>query len=164
MNARTSKPRSRKTMRVATVFTGVTAGMATFAPTAHAQAVQTQPAGVHAGHVRPDSSIQANAYCYKFPHWFHIYYNDVSSSMCFGYKGTMNVAGNFLWVSAFCGGTNHGHFSGHLSSGFGKQLTDQTYGSGSQLYFFTSAAKYNHKKFSVSKVTISGWTGDKTCY
>jgi hypothetical protein len=148
-----SKLTSRRTMRVATVFTGVAAGAAAFTPFAPA---------AHA------SSIRANPGCDGTPRWFHIYwfggngeyeYGSRGSS-CYGFKGIVHdpvVTGSV--ISGFCGGTNSGSFS--ISSGAGKVIPG-TFHASSNPYWLTNTAKWGYDPH-MTRLTIKGWTGNDEC-
>jgi hypothetical protein len=157
MNSRISKAKSMKTMRVATVFTGVTACAAVFAPVAHAQV-----AGTRIHRVRPE--ISAAPCSGGKATWFHVGYG-ADQSECYGFAGTTAVGS----IYAFCGGNNHGYFSGWTLSILStnpirlKHFADEGFGTGSKYYSFTTAAKYGDHTFSMSKLHISGWAGTTRC-
>jgi hypothetical protein len=124
MKSRTKKGVARRTMRVATAFTGAAAGAAAFMPaamagTAHQAGVMTfklrDGGTLYAKRLaNSPNSIQMTQDCAAVPRWVHV---EISHSMyCFGYHGTMIVWGELGHLSNHpskeCGGTNNGYLSG----------------------------------------------------
>jgi hypothetical protein len=150
MTPGTTKTASRKTMRVATMFTGATACAVAFTPAA-AQAATIRPATTTPGSCRgPNQS-----------HWLHIidqqsYYcvGGVTPGIGRGYRPT----GGHTEVYSFCGGNNSGFF---LSSPGEINGNAKWYGHGTT---YNQYAKYNygHPYYAVS-VSISRWSGNDTC-
>src|ERR1700729_416819 len=127
------KSKSRRTLRVATVFTGVAVAAVGMAQAANAQD-GTNPAAKqtsrHLGRavgqaVRIDGSIKSVVNCANTltakgfvdedPTWLHI--STINSgfghyiSVCFGYKGIMESPPG-LGMYAECGGNNKGYING----------------------------------------------------
>jgi hypothetical protein len=142
-----SKLASKRTMRVATMFTGVAASAAAFTPFAPA---------AHA-------SIQENIGCDNVPHWFHIYADHLPGvySDCFGYSEQHAYEG-ISAVKGFCGGTNYGSFS--TITDFGKgNFQHGTFGPGTTIYWFSKAHLYGSKDVLFESLTISRWAGNDDC-
>jgi hypothetical protein len=166
MDAVSSKSRTRRTMRVATVFTGVaacTAGMATQAANAqdaaHPVARHTSR---HAGRAIPDSRVYGSIrYAYlcglrgSDRHWFHYAtyqsYYEPNVSWCYGYFG-LSESPPGVGIYSQCGGNNHGLLVGTTaagrkwSTGFGPGTTYRT---------------LNEAHFDA--IYINSWTGNDKC-
>jgi hypothetical protein len=114
------KPRisnARKTMRVATVFTGAAATAAAFTPaamagTGHGAVARTAGKALNVPRergIRPDyskyGSIRSSGAC-KNAEWVHLEWGRGYRD-CFGYHGGINW-GEELAISHECGGTNNG--------------------------------------------------------
>jgi hypothetical protein len=107
------KPSARKSMRVATTFTGVAACAAFAAPTAMA-------ATGTGGHqlwrnaiphtVRPDNTTVKSCVG-GTSNWFHLAYNK-SHDLCFGGKGKVIFSNSQPVATSFCGGNNTGWIKG----------------------------------------------------
>jgi hypothetical protein len=153
MDAVSSKP--KRAMRVATMFTGIaacTVGL-TYGGTAAEAATHTavhtpkgtdlqgQPAGRSTGSIREVRSCGSNT-------WLHVLSQN-SASHCYGFKGTY-VTSSEVGVYAQCGGNN----KGWLSWANGDKFT--TFGHGTTYRILNWAH--------LSKVHISGWSGNDTCY
>lgn len=147
MKLSASKP-SGKTMRVATMFTGVAAATVAMG--------QTAKAGVYSGSIRPAYSCTNR---HIDPTWVHVgtfvYNNPTSPSLevdCYGGHGTyLSPRGHGL--IALCGGNNHGFVTGFSTRSplgyfinFGPRTT----------YWFPS-------RTSLYDVTIYSWTGADQC-
>lgn len=133
------KPGIRKTMRVATAFTGVAAGLTVGAQAAHAS--------TRYGNIKETPACGA---FHSHPQWFH-YAGNSGASYCYGFKGNaLSPPGHGL--KAECGGTNWGWASGHLQSGNHWSLT---YGPG-HTYRTTNL-------YSFYNIVISAWDGSSTC-
>jgi hypothetical protein len=152
MNLGINKLASRKAMRVATVFTGVTACAAAFAPAANAQTAGQIAPGRTVGHGTARSTRIGN--CDNTPHYFHMYGGYGSAYMCIGGTGTYTFSAPDPAV-AFCGGNNVGYFSGYNTAG--NFVKDQRFHQSSNPYV------WGVKEFSLTKVHISAWTGDQSC-
>jgi hypothetical protein len=162
MDAASSKPRSRsrsrKSMRVATLFTGVAAcTLGTATQVAHAQdAAPTVPAGKSYGSIRYSQNC-GNQGIDKT--WLHVSTNNSSpyasqipyTSFCFGYKGLWGSPPG-IGINYECGGNNHGLLVGvtaagrKWSTGFGPGTTYRTL----------------HEAH-LDGVFINSWTGDDKC-
>lgn len=159
MNLGVSKAALGKSMRVATVFTGVTACAAAFAPTAN-----PQPADKSA----PRAALRAvkgagirSGDCTGVPSWVHVYYPG-GGATCFGYQGTYSITSP-AWASGFCGGNNYGYLSGvnesdrHRTQDFGPAAEYPN-----SIYYF-APARFPDGLFLVSKVHITRWSGNGPC-
>jgi hypothetical protein len=156
-----SKRASRKAMRVATVFTGVTACAATFTPAANAQ-----PAG-NLAPLRPTVglNIRSGDTCSDTPHWFHLY-SVVGKAFCIGGTGSKTGPGSGFgeedgWARAFCGGNNVGYFSGSLlnfNTGSKRFVTNQRFHQSSTPYVWPKSYS-----FLLEFIKISAWTGNEVC-
>ena len=152
------KKAARKTVRVATTFTGAAACAVTFAPMAHAGTVQpTAQPGYRAHQVRVNldrvPGIHAtitNGDCLgtNQSHWFHI--ANSASVTCFGGTGTVTLVPDFF-ISAECGGNNKGYISGSGPTGHRKITWNH------------GTTYRNIGPFSVSKVHMSGFSGNDKC-
>jgi hypothetical protein len=160
MNLGISKLGSRKAMRVATVFTGVTACAAAFAPAANAQ-TDGELAPPLALRPTAGQSTRFGSNCSNAPHWFHLYFKSSLTgdltSRCIGGTGSWYFAagGQGFPMSGFCGGNNVGYFSGWFG---GRRLTDQRFHQSSSVYWWPG----NHSSV-ISYLYISKWGGNKTC-
>jgi hypothetical protein len=162
MSPAASKHALRKTLHVATLFTGVTACAAAFAPAANAQTA---------------SRTITNEECYSNPYagnnntWLHF---DTSGELeCYGFKGIFSTFahyGSAPHLTAWCGGNNYGWFSGEYLSPNGiiyvdpGHLTSIGYGPG------TTYAKPPTSwlggpvgAFVTFNIDISGWRGGDEC-
>lgn len=157
MDAVSTKPRTRRSMRVATIFTGVAACTAGVTHVAHAQDIRPAPR-VGPGSIRSVTSCAHRGIDHE---WLHV--STVSNttvlgealttwvSDCFGYFGT------FLYprgtgISGECGGNNSGYLWG--SNGAGGTW-------GRQFFQGTGYARFHEPH--LSSVSIFGWKGTDTC-
>jgi hypothetical protein len=171
MGAASGESKPRKSMRVATIFTGVAAATFGMAQAANAQDA-THPAAKntskHIGQtIRPagrvSGSIRYATNCYhqsrSHPNWLHTSTwfllpdtgGDLEvNSVCFGYAGIyMSPPGT--GIRAECGGTNKGYLDGSkndtfLSTRFGPGTTYRT-------------LDWSH----LDDVVIDSWTGTNQC-
>jgi hypothetical protein len=160
----------RRTMRVATIFTGVAACTVGMAGVANAQQIHRASArGIRAANTRavhPDArlsgSIRFAASCgYRgvTPHYLHFSTNRVVpggdgyasvTSDCFGYRGLLSSPPN-TGIDAECGGNNHGYLDGYNS---GLSIS----------YHFGPGTGYHGLYWShLYVVQITSWTGEDTC-
>jgi hypothetical protein len=168
MKAGSRKTTVKKTMRVATVFSGAAACATAFGPAAAAATAATAPAGHAPGGInirfdrgrpkmplhgaRPaytvlSGNIESTMNCGNTPKWVHTKFT-TEYSVCFGFKGSLSYSTYPLVVSKECGGTNHGF----IESPHGDK------------YHFYSGNYFVRLPFnSVSWVHISGWNGGDTC-
>jgi hypothetical protein len=167
MGAVSSKSKPRKSMRVATIFTGVAACTVGVTQVANAQDVTHAAHKASAKHIgrqlRPEvsrfGSIRSNSGCvYKDadPTWVHAYWwdasQDTSLSMCYGFKGDI-VSPPGVGITYECGGNNHGSMLGYSDNG-NKQW----------LYDYGPATTYTHlNKGSLYQIGIWSWTGTDKC-
>jgi hypothetical protein len=168
MDAVSSKSKPRKSMRVATVFTGVAAATVGMAQAAGAQDVANaahKPASGHiARQVRPASQYKYGSIRSVFecgypgtdPNWLHVdWYNNslqTGESICYGYKGFM-VSPPTVGISAECGGNNHGSLLGYSDNATKEWVYD-----------FGPGTTYRHlNKGSLYQVAIWSWTGNDKC-
>ena|ERR1039457_2812334 len=162
MGAVSSRSMPRKSMRVATIFTGVAACTAGVTQVANAQdaAKHTskhigraiRPAGRVSGSIRyVDECIQQGI----DSTWLHLkMFNPGTqrwSSICFGYRGYYGSPPG-IGVFSECGGNNHGWLSGYYSNG---GYWDSKFGPG-------HAYRYLGKS-ELQGVTITSWTGHDSC-
>lgn len=174
MNAGSSKP--RKTMRVATIFTGVAAATAGMTQVANAQEVahhDVRPSSKHVGRTfRPaaaaltNGSIRDASVCGArgVDHtWLHVSTNFLLgqsrggspnytyvTSVCFGFKGTYSSPPG-IGINAECGGNNHGWLAGSKNGHTASVL-------------FGAGTTYRNLSWShLWALHISGWTGNDTC-
>ncbi len=164
----TSVKPSKKTMRVATVFTGVAASAVAMGQTANAQDAALHPGATHASKhvgrttraavpaVAESGSIRAAYSCnYRnIDHtWVHIWtevynvpYQESLVADCYGGKGTyLSPRGH--GAIGMCGGENHGFLTGTTSGEY-------------WVYDFTAGTKYIPlSKGSLYAIDIEGWAG-----
>jgi len=169
MNAVSAKP--RRSMRVATIFTGVAAATIGVAQVANAQAVRPANAQDHRPAtmggmrgMRPAaalSSIRSSIDCTgngKDPHWLHVstafldpFGGSHVVSQCFGFKGYYVSPPKTVGAFAECGGTNHGFLVG-------------AYGGRSKSFFYGPGTTYHTLNWShLYGVDINSWTGNDAC-
>ena len=127
MDAARTKSRPRRSMRVATIFTGVaaaTVGMTQVANAQDAAHPAAKQASKHIGRsIRPagryDGSIRVVSGCHEHgtdKNWLHLstgYYTtgNTQTSWCYGYKGAYESPPG-VGVNRECGGNNHGYLAG----------------------------------------------------
>ena len=166
MAAASSKPRPRRSMRVATIFTGVAA--ATVGVTQVANAQEIRPANLqdhrpaNARGMRPAGTIYGNTalaqncgFAGSDPTWVHVsaiysLYNPIVVSDCFGNRGEYQSP-PYIGARGECGGNNHGFVLG-VNGGRSKSFVfgpGTTYHKLSWSHFYT--------------VDINSWTGHDTC-
>jgi len=170
MKLTSGKP-SRKTMRVATVFTGVAASAVAMGQTANAQdtvqpgATHTSkhvgrtartavPAVVESGSIRAAYSCNHRNIDHTWVHiWTEVYnvpYQESLVADCYGDKGTYLSPRGF-GVIGVCGGENHGFLTGTNSGEY-------------WVYDFTAGTKYIPlSKGSLYAIDIEGWAGTDQC-
>jgi hypothetical protein len=155
MGSGIKKLTSRKAMRVATVFTGTAACATAFVPAANAQTAR---------YAAPQAAMQpdtrwASRGCAGVPEWFHLY--SLYGPKCLGGEGSI---GGEMEVSGFCGGNNHGWWSGYNTQSPSIKYTRQHFAPGTNVYWFAgNTRKFPGGLVNVSKVTISNFNGHDTC-
>jgi hypothetical protein len=120
----------RKTMRVATVFTGAAACATAFvAPAAagtgqHAVARPGQQPRLNSSRVRPLTNIESRNCADVGPSWVH-FGTAGAGSICWGYSGrwTGNKDFDYFTASRICGGNNSGSYGGYSDYGNGDYHT-----------------------------------------
>jgi len=135
----------RKAFRVATIFTGVAAATAGFAPTAIAGPVG--PVGPKISGRLDGTTVEA---CNNnTTQWVHMYYPkaDHHGPECFGGVGTIPIRPGIRFAG-LCAGNNYGSFYGVSALG---SPVHRTFGSGSWLHMSSS---YNHPI--ISKIVLKG--------
>jgi hypothetical protein len=167
MDAAGSTSKRKKSMRVATIFTGVAACTAGMTQVANAQDVTHaayKPTSKHiGGQVRPAAtrfgSIRSTSGCVNKgvdSHWVHAYWwdasLDTSLSMCYGYQGDV-VSPPGRGITYECGGNNHGSLLGYSDNGTKEWYID--YGPG------TTYAHLN--KASLYQIGVWSWAGTDKC-
>jgi hypothetical protein len=162
------KSRTRKSMRVASVFTGVaaaTVGMTTQAANAQDAAhPAVRPTSRHIGRTvhpagRVSGSIRMNSDCGNRSidkNWLHVSTNTGSpilpyESYCFGYKGLF-VSPPGVGINYECGGNNHGYLAGFTAAG----------GSWSAAFGAGTTYRTLHEAH-LNEVIINGWAGTDAC-
>lgn len=150
------RPGIKKTMRVATTFTGAACAVVFNNPAALAgtagPAAAAQP-GIAANH-RISGSIR-EAGCGSHSHWMHVE-GPEDSVNCFGYRGILSLS---PWpnMRAFCGGNNSGYIYGH--DNLHSWTVYNHFGHGTTFYHLPSSVRW----FYVSEVTNVGWSGNDKC-
>jgi hypothetical protein len=171
MKPSTGKP-SKKTMRVATIFTGIAASTLAVGQQANAQDV-VHPVTTHTPKqvgrtmrpaYRESGSIRHAYSCYNAygganvdKTWVHIWtevfnvsYQESLVTDCYGYKGT-SLSPRGHGVIAVCGGENHGYLTGDNNGQY-------------WVYDFKAGTKtIALSKTSLYDVTITGWSGADQC-
>jgi hypothetical protein len=149
--------RRRKSMRVATIFTGVAAVTVGMTQVANAQEI-THPARAIAQGTPISGNIKSTWNCAYFNEdhtWLHVStladsYGPYMSA-CFGGKGIMHSPqGSGLFAE--CGGNNKGYIDGNSDGG---KIESTAFGPGTT-YRNVYMAHYDD-------VVITGWTGTDTC-
>lgn len=151
----------KKTMRVATTFTGAAACAVAFNPAAMAAAGQPAQTGHQqldrmagnrriSGHIRSDDCENPNE-----SHWLHIE-GPYGSGECFGFSGILSLS---PWdnMQAYCGGTNSGIIFGAATDGPKSYYSFKD--NGTYYYHLPKSVTY----FYVNRVMISQWHGSAKC-
>jgi hypothetical protein len=168
MDALSGKSKSRRSMRVATIFTGVAAVTVGVTQAANAQDVAhpaAKPTAEHAGRaMRPDGRVDGSIEYYGScagdgvdPHWLHIstaglpfFGRNIIGSACFGFAGIYSSPPG-TGIYGECGGGNYGYIDGENR---GKIVS----------LAFGPATTYRHFTWShYDDVLISKWKGNDTC-
>jgi hypothetical protein len=157
------KPGIKKTMRVATTFTGVACAVAFNNPAALAATGQPAAQPGHqqhlrrtaiAGNKRLSGSIREST-CGNpnTSHWLHIGlpYREVT---CIGFQGQLLMS-PYPNMRSFCGGNNRGVIGGKPE--LGRSYYD--FGPGNYFYQLPKSVKW----FYVSDVTIWSWSRNDRC-
>jgi hypothetical protein len=141
---------SRKSMRVATIFTGVAACVAPMAQAAHAQVT------------RPDAKLGPEntriAACGGRSTWVHMGYltggtgNYTAYSSCAGFVGG---AGFTVRLRGFCGGNNQGHLFGYTATA----NLNWHYGHGNYYALWAPSKSWG----TTSDISLSRYSGTLTC-
>jgi hypothetical protein len=156
------KPGIKKTMRVATTFTGAAACAVAFNPAAMAATGQPAAQPGHeqhlrrmaiAGNTRLSGSIRQGS-CAK-SHWLHIK-SKYNGGECFGFRGLLLLS-PYPNMRAFCGGNNSGYIWGN--DNLHSYQVYQHFGRGTTYYSLPKSVAY----FYASEVGIAGWSGTNTC-
>jgi hypothetical protein len=139
----TASSKPKRSMRVATIFTGIaactTAGMAHGAA---AQAAATKAASRVSGNIQERTCEGVNTT------WLHVLSEASHRCFSFGFDGT-SIPTNEIGLLAQCGGNNYGWF---LSL---RNQNSITFGRGTTYRYLD----WPH----LSYVHISGWGGNDTC-
>jgi hypothetical protein len=149
------KPGIKKTMRVATTFTGAACAVAFNNPAALAgtagPAAAAQP-GIAANHIISGNIREAAC---TNSNWLHVE-GPYNSGECFGFRGILSVS---PWpnMRAFCGGNNSGYIYGH--DNLHSYTVYNHYLHGTYYYHLPSNVKW----FYVSEVENIGWGGNDKC-
>jgi hypothetical protein len=150
------KAASRKTVRVATTFTGAAACAVTFAPTVAAgtgQPAAAQPGHQHKVH-RIQAITQANCRGTNQSHWMHM--GTETTVTCFGFRGATHVRPNPFKITSFCGGNNSGFIYGTSAGGNAASIF---FGHGTYYNQFQTPSPPLHASF----VSIIGFGGNDKC-
>jgi hypothetical protein len=144
------KSRSKKIMRVATTFTGVTASAVAFGPPAmagtatHLQTGERQRQDITTSHieVRPCSGGTSN--------WVHMAWNYPNTKdLCYGFRG---LASNpYVYYSLICGGNNIGSYGSSSPRGNVNRA------------YFHQGNTYARLSIHASWLTIKSWQGHDKC-
>jgi hypothetical protein len=159
MDAVNSKSMPRKSMRVATIFTGVAACTVGVTQVANAQDA-AKNTSKHIGRtIRPagrvNGSIRYVTDCGLKGidgTWLHLEMSRLNSpSFCYGFRGEY-ASPPGIGVFQECGGNNHGWLAGHYQDGSHWSLH---YGPGTAYHYLDA--------YSLSNVIINSWTGHDAC-
>jgi hypothetical protein len=138
----------RRSFRVATVFTGVAAVAGGFGPTALAAAAS------RSGSI---TNVVCGANNGGLSTWVHMYYpNDDHPAECFGNRGTTPAK---VTIDQLCPGNNSGSLLGSVGTFHDVISFHPGQGRHSDPYWDHVVSAY----FRISKVHISGWSGDAKC-
>jgi hypothetical protein len=157
MAAANSKSRTRRSMRVATVFTGVAAAAVGMTQAANAQAIRAPHAARPAGTIY--GSIRQVGICGHLgidPHFLHVSttsYNEYGYfvfSTCFGFRGDY-LSPSGTGIRKECGGDNHGFLDG-FNNGRSQSIA---FGPGPGY----ATINWSH----LDLVVINSWTGTDAC-
>jgi hypothetical protein len=170
MGAVSSKSRPSKSMRVATIFTGVAAATVGMTQVANAQDVTHaahKPTSKRIGHqLRPASQVltgrmQSDEFCHfttgnSHPNWLHVFwYNSQfmkQDSECYGFSG-FAFSPPTVGITYMCGGNNYGSLFGHSDDR--KKSWVFNYGPGTTYAYLDKSSLY--------QVHISRWAGNDKC-
>ncbi len=165
------RPKLRKSMRVATIFTGVaaTVGVTQAADAQAAPSTTVKPASRHTGQVvrpaghRISGSIQYYESCASgvrhavvHPTWLHVStahsggYGLIGVSVCFGFKGIYSSPPG-TGMQAECGGNNYGYIDG---TNKGRTVS---------IHFGPGTTYRNVTWSHYDDVLITSWKGNDTC-
>jgi hypothetical protein len=138
----------RRSFKVATVFTGVAAVTGGFGPAAlAAQATAIQPDIAHQECGANNGGVS---------NWVHLYYpNDDHPAECFHDKGNVAAAGT---IASFCPGNNIGSLRGTAQ----RANASFSFSAGEGRHPVSSYAVYGGN-FTLTGISIRGWTGDAKC-
>jgi hypothetical protein len=157
------KPGIKRTMRVATTFTGAAACGVAFNPAA--MAATAQPVAHQqlrriaiAENRRLSGSIRESAGCAaaNASHWLHVSEGPGFGPVCFGFRGLL-LTSPLPDMHAFCGGTNSGYIWG--TDNLHSYAVYYHFGQGTYYYHPPKSEKY----FYVSEIGIVGWKGGDKC-
>jgi hypothetical protein len=150
---------TKKTMRVATTFTGAAACAFAFAPTAMAGA---QPGVAHGGrqplprgnnrNVRPDKITYDLSCPGGTSNWVHLAYYS-GGDACLGFTG-YSALSPIPVIKGWCGGNNKGVLYGISKNGARRS---HPFGHGHTYATIKSAP------FAVTSVKMNGWSGNSKC-
>jgi len=160
MEADKKKAVSRRTMRVATTFTGVAVFAVGFAATATADAQGTtartghRPLGDHLRRIRPLTLQEGRCSAEYASHFLHVgWHTSIGWGVeCFGGVGAENIFGGS--VSKYCGGNNIGFIEGTNNA---RAFESSPFGSA------TKYTKIRYKQFILSGELISAYSGENKC-
>jgi hypothetical protein len=153
------KPGIKRTMRVATTFTGTAVCAAAFNPAAMAATSPPPHAGhqqlraiANTGNKRLSGSIVEGGCA---PEWLHIGTGAYGAD-CFGYRGLMDLS---PWpiMHSFCGGTNSGYIWGQ--DNLHSYTVYDNFHPGTYFYHLPNYVKW----FLVSEIAILSWRGNDRC-
>jgi hypothetical protein len=161
------KPGIKRTMRVATTFTGAAACAVAFNPAAMAATGPPAAQADHqqqlrrfaiAGNTRLSGSIRESAGCdgANVSHWLHVSEGPGFGAVCFGYRGLL-LTSPYPDMKAFCGGNNSGYIWG--TDNVHSYTVYYHFGHGTYYYKPPKSEKY----FYVSEIGIAGWKGSDKC-
>lgn len=157
MDPNASKSKSKKSMRVATLFTGVAVSTLAMTQAANAQDV-VRPIAEHdlpGPGVRPDTSIRGGSCLISRANWVHLGWSRGPgagySSYCYGFKGKLFTDAT---IEGECGGNNHGTLYGSISD----VAKTFNFGPGTTYALFSDENVYH-----VGSIYIKSWTGGDKC-
>jgi hypothetical protein len=175
MKSGSTRSRTNKTLRVATIFTGAAALTAGFTHAANAQDIAhahttpalkdnaIRPAGAH-GNTKYYEDCAAN---HVDPTWLHVATQLVEPtnsgdiyidrSVCFGGAGSYYSPPG-LGIEGECGGNNYGQIIGYINGLY----VSRAFGPGTKYAWFINQSD-NYSWSHYDDVVITKWAGTDTC-
>jgi hypothetical protein len=169
MKKGTQKVLPRKTLRVATTFTGVAACAAAFVPTAAAAATTHRPqktydqhatGALRKGGAHPLAITEKDGCPGGTSDWIHLGYFKETDA-CFGGSGKATGSLNrpVYYATSFCGGNNLGWISGYLT-GDNNDFWDHSILHGTTYFKIPHTSQLG---LATTVLSMYGWSGHDGC-